>query len=373
MLIQSRKVWLANQFIPAIIEFKNDVISGIYPYDSKKVDKDYDDLRVVPGFIDIHTHGAYGYDVNVASSEELVKWAEKLPKDEGVTAFLPTTITQSEEVLNAALKNVVKAKNSEYQGAEMVGIHFEGPYINAENKGAQPEKYILDANVEQFKKYQEVAEGNIKLMTISAEHDKDFSLIKYCKKTGVITSLGHASANYDQIVLAYANGAKSMTHVHNGMPVYHHRNPGMAGAAYRLRTMYGEMICDLNHINPVVVNNYFTLKRDYAIMISDSLGVKGLPKGDYLSGGLPIEVRDNGSAYLKDGGSLAGSSMKMNEGLRNLVEVAEVPFEVALKSCTLNPATMLNLNKGELVVGYDADIVVLKDNYEVEECFCKGK
>ncbi len=374
MIIQSKRVWIAEQFIPAQLEVKDKKIIGIYAYDSKKVDVDYQEDRIVPGFIDVHTHGAYGFDTNDASEEGLKDWVKRLPADEGTCAILATTVTQSEEVLTGALENVAKVIESEYQGAEILGVHFEGPYLNLSNKGAQPEEYILSTDVEQFKRYQTAAKGHIKYVTMAAESDKDHQLIKYCNSTGVVVSLGHASASYDEVLLAYADGAKCMTHVHNGMPIYHHREPSMAGAAYRLRSMYGEIVCDMNHVHPAVLNNYFTIKGDHAIMISDSLNAKGCPKGIFKLGGNEFEIRENGSAYLFKTGGLAGSTMKMNEGIRNLVEKCDVPFKNALKACTINAATLLGINnrKGDFIVGKDADIVVLANNYDVVQTYCKG-
>ena len=149
MLIQSQKVWIADQFIAAAIEVTDGKIANIFPHGSKPVDADYGDLRIVPGFLDIHCHGAYGFDTNDANPEGLRSWSKRLP-EEGVTGFLPTTITQSEEILTKALENVVHVMESGYEGAEILDIHFEGPFLNVKYKGAQPEPYIVKSTIEQF-------------------------------------------------------------------------------------------------------------------------------------------------------------------------------------------------------------------------------
>jgi N-acetylglucosamine-6-phosphate deacetylase len=374
MVIQSKRIWIAGQFVAAQLVLEGKIIKEVAPYGKYQVDTDYGNHRILPGLIDIHTHGAYGFDTNDAHPEGLRTWVRRVVED-GVTALLATTVTQSEEILTKAVENVANVIDEGYEGAEILGVHFEGPYLNAKNKGAQPEQFILNADLEMFKRCQLAARGNIRLITMAAERDTDHQLIRYCAQHNVAVSLGHGSATYDEVVVAYGNGARCMTHVHNGMPTYHHREPSMAGAAYRLRGMYGEMICDMNHIHPAVVNNYFTIKGDYAIMVSDSLCAKGLPRGVYQLGGNDFEIRENGSAYLVEGGSLAGSTLRLIDGIRNLVERSEVSFYQAINSCTINPARMLRIDnrKGELIADKDADLIVISDNYEVLETYCLGQ
>ena len=375
MIIQSKKVWIADQFFPAQIEMEGEKIKNIYDYGTKEVDVDYGSKRIVPGFIDIHCHGAYTFDTNDANEEGLRNWTKGIV-DEGVTGFLATTITQSEEVLTNAVKNVAKVVKDGYEGAEILGIHFEGPYLDMKYKGAQPEQYIVKPSVEQFKRYQEAADGLIKVITMATEQDDNFELTEYCAKNGVVVSIGHSAATYEQAVMAYAHGATSMTHVYNGMTPFNHRANGLVGAAYRLRTMYGEIICDGNHSTPAALNNYFMSKGpDYAIMVSDALMAKGTPIGShYIFGGNEIEIYPDGSAHLVSTKGLAGSTLNLNKGLRILVEEAMVPFNYAINSCTINPARCIGVDdrKGSIIVGKDADIVVLNDDYSVEQTYCRG-
>lgn len=375
MILQSKRVWVLGQFIEAQIEIEGDKIKNILNYGAKPVDKDYGDKRIVPGFIDIHTHGAYGFDTNDAEEEGLRHWMKHIP-EEGVTSICPTTITQTEEVLTKAVENVAKVVEDGYEGAEIVGIHFEGPYLDMVYKGAQPEQCIVKPDVAQFERFQTAAKGLIKIITMATEKDEDFKLTKYCAEHGVVVSIGHSAATYAEASLAVANGATSMTHVFNGMTPFHHREPGLVGAAMRFRDVFGEIICDGNHSTPAALNDYFTAKgRDYAIMITDALMVKGLPVGTkVLFGGNEIELYPDGSAHLVEAKSLAGSTLKVNEGLKVLVEKAMIPFDTALNSCTLNPARLLKIEdrKGKLVAGHDADIVVLNDDYSVEMTYTRG-
>lgn len=376
MILQSKRVWVAGQFIPAQISVENGKIHRIYAYGEKAADIDYENLRLVPGFIDVHTHGAYGFDTNDGEPEGLRDWMKRIP-EEGVTSILPTTVTQMPDVLTAAVANVAKVVEEGYEGAEILGIHFEGPYLDMDYKGAQPPEAIAKATVEQFSMYQEAAKGLIKYITLAPELDEDFVLTRYCKETGVVVSMGHSAATYEQSLLGIANGATSMTHVYNGMTPYHHRKQGLVNTAFRVREIYGEVICDGCHSDVNALNNYFTAKgRDFAIMISDSLRAKHCPPGgNYSLGGHAIEIGEDGLARLKGTETIAGSTLYMNRGLRILVEEAQVPFDAALNSCTANPARCLGVDdrKGHLRAGYDADIVVLDDRYEVVQTYCKGK
>lgn len=375
MIIQSKKVWIADQFTPAQLELEDGIIKEIYPYNEKEVTKDYGDLRILPGFIDIHCHGAYGFDTNDANPEGLRKWAKGIV-DEGVTSFLATTLTQSEEVLTNAVSNVAKVVEEGYEGAEILGIHFEGPYLNKAHKGAQPEEYCVKPNIEQFKRYQKAAHGLIKYITMAVENDEDYALTKYCSQNNVVVSIGHSNATYEQAVQAYAHGARSMTHVYNAMTPFTHRANGLVGGALRIRNMYGEIICDGNHSTLAALNNFFNSKGpDYSIMITDSLMCKGFPVGTKFDfGGQEVVIYPDGSAHLVEAGNLAGSTLNVNKGLKILIEDALVPVNYAINACTSNPARCLHVDdrKGTIGVGYDADLVVLDRDYEVVQTYCKG-
>ena len=376
MIIQSKKVWIADQFIPAQVEVENGKIIRIAPYGVKQADADYGDKRILPGFIDVHCHGAYEFDTNYAEEAGLRNWAKNIVS-EGVTAFLATTITQSEEVLTAAVSNVAKVMEEGYEGAEILGIHFEGPYLDMKYKGAQPQEHIVRPTIEQFQRYQAAAKGNIRYVTMATETDEDFALTRYLAGQGIVVSIGHSAATYEQACLAYANGAKCLTHVYNGMTPFNHRANGLVGAAFRLRTMYGEVICDGNHSTPAALNLFFMSKGpDYSIMVTDALMAKGTPIGSkHIFGGNEIVIYPDGSAHLVEAGNLAGSTLKVNEGLKILIEDALVPVNYAINSCTLNPANCLGIadRKGSIRVGRDADLVVLDDDYAVIQTYCMGQ
>lgn len=376
MIIQSKKIWIADQFIPAQVEVENGKIIRIAPYGAKQADADYGDKRILPGFIDVHCHGAYEFDTNYAEEAGLRNWAKNIVS-EGVTAFLATTITQSEEVLTAAVSNVAKVMEDGYEGAEILGIHFEGPYLDMKYKGAQPQEHIVRPTIEQFQRYQAAAKGNIRYVTMATETDEDFALTRYLADQGIVVSIGHSAATYEQACMAYANGAQCLTHVYNGMTPFNHRANGLVGAAFRLRTMYGEVICDGNHSTTAALNMFFMSKGpDYCLMVTDALMAKGTPIGSrHIFGGNEILIYPDGSAHLVEAGNLAGSTLQVNQGLKILIEDALVPVNYAINSCTLNPANCLGIadRKGSIRVGKDADMVVLDDDYSVIQTYCMGQ
>ena len=375
MIIQSKRVYIASAFMPAQVEIKNGKIENIYAYGSKKANKDYGDLRIVPGFYDVHTHGYFGYDATAGGDKGLKRWIKDLPS-EGLCGFCPTTLTQSHDTLKKAVANIARVKKTNPKGAEILGIHFEGPYLDVKYKGAQPEEYIVKGTVKEFKEYQKAAEGLIKIITLAPEHDDNFELTKYCAANGVNVSIGHTDANYETAMLAVANGARGFTHTYNGMTPLGHRENGVVGAAFRCHNTYAEAICDGNHSTLAALNILFREKADYAVMVTDSLMCKGYPVGSVFDfGGQDVEIYPDGSAHITTGRKqLAGSTLKFNEGLKILVEKALVPFEVAINAVSLNPCKYLNIDdhKGYIKTGYDADIVVLNDDYSVKQTYCNG-
>ena len=375
MIIQSKNVWISSIFTEAQIEMENGKVVAVYPYGTKEVDQDFGENRIIPGMIDVHCHGGLGFDTNDAHREGLVKWAKGL-LEEGITGFCPTTVTQSVEVLTNAVANVAKVVEEGYEGAEILGIHFEGPYLNLKNKGAQPPQFIVTPSVEQFKEYQKAANGLIKIVTMATEMDPDFALTRYCAQNGVNVSIGHSGATFKDAVLAVANGANGMTHVYNGMNGLHHREPSLVGAAMRLKDVYGEIICDGNHVDWAAVYAFITSKgREYCLMIDDALCAKGCAPGNYFLGGNAIEIRANGSAYLQGTNTLAGGTLRFSKGLQNLIEKALIPVDWAINMATINPARYLGVDdrKGKICAGYDADLVVLDRDYEVVQVYAMGK
>lgn len=378
MIIQSTHVWIGSVFFDCQIEIENDRIKAVHPYNTHPADIDYGDDKIIPGIIDIHIHGGYGVDTNDATEDQMRHLQSQLVK-EGLTGFLPTTITQTEEVLTRALENVAKVYDNPAKGTEILGVHFEGPYLDMEFKGAQPPECIVKPSVEQFKRFQSAANGLIKVITMACEHDENYELTHYLANNGVCVSQGHSGVTFKEALLAIGNGARSITHVFNGMSRFTHRELNLMGTALRTKDVFGEVIVDGNHSDFNAVNIMMSSKGpDNNVLISDALLGKGEPVGSqYLFGNHPIEIQPNGSAILLDhpNRALAGSTLKSNEGIRNIIEKVGLDWEYAIKAASTNPARLLHIDNeyGFIRAGYKASLTILKSDYSVSGTFVNGE
>ena len=325
-----------------------------------------EDMVVVPGFIDQHIHGAKGFDAMDGTIEALSGIAEALPK-EGTTAFLATTMTQSPENINTALKAVREYKElNKPEGALVLGVHLEGPFISTSMIGAQPLEYVANPNVEIFKKYQEVSGNNIKLVSLAPEVEGGEELIKYLKETGVVASLGHTAAGYNDVEKAVKAGASNVTHTYNAQKAYHHRDIGTVGAALLIDELNCELICDTIHVSVPAIKMVVKNKpHNKVTLVTDAMRAKQLEDGISELGGQTVIVK-NGEARLENG-ALAGSVLLMNTAIKNVVEKCNVPFTDAIDMATINPARNLGVDKemGSIALGKKANLTVLDKEYNV--------
>jgi N-acetylglucosamine-6-phosphate deacetylase len=383
LLLVHGKAVLENEVAESIYVFiENGTIQEIGPINAlpshlnmvKKIEIT-ENQTVVPGFIDVHIHGAAGADTMDATIEALETMAKSLPA-EGTTSFLATTITQKHENIENALKNAaqyLKIHNDSGK-AEILGVHLEGPFINKKRAGAQPMEYIIDPDVELFRHWQELADGSIKLVTVAPELENGTDFVRYLHETDVIASIGHSDAVHEEMEKAVQAGAKQVTHLFNGMRGIHHREPGVAGSALIFKELMVELIADGIHVRPEVMKLVINAKgTEGMILITDAMRAKCLKNGIYDLGGQDVSVAD-GKALLADG-TLAGSILKMNESIKNILETAHISLSQAVKMASVNPAKQLNVydRKGSISIGKDADITVLSDGYQVEMTLCRGK
>lgn len=349
-------------------------ISGVGESDGEEVIALPDDAVVFPGFIDEHIHGAGGADVMDGSSAALEKISVTLAK-EGTTGFLATTMTKSQSDITTALSAVQAFYGRNYEGgARLLGVHLEGPFIASEHKGAQPYEYVAKPSIAQFDAYDKASGGIIKIITLAPEVDGACALTEYVSKRGIIASIGHTGAKYDDIKKAVELGAKHITHTYNAQSPFHHREIGTVGSALLVDELSCELICDMIHVSvPAMKLLVKCKKKDKIILITDSIRAKGLGDGISELGGQSVCVK-NGEARLADG-TLAGSVLRMNCAVRNLVEIVGMSLTDAVDCATANPAKSLNLFSeiGSIAKGKRADFAVLDRSFEVIMTVCGGQ
>lgn len=321
---------------------------------------------VLPGFIDEHIHGAGGADAMDGTEEALQTISEYVAK-EGTTGFLATTMTQSPENIGKALKNVKNVREKgEYKGAEVLGVHLEGPFISPKHVGAQPLEYVAKPAPETFDKYNELSGGNIKIVTLAPEVEGGLDLVKHLKNIGVVASIGHTGAKFSDVEAAVAAGASNVTHTYNAQTPLHHREAGVVGAAMLFDELNCEMICDTIHVSVPAIRIFVKNKpHDKFTLITDAMRAKGMPDGLSELGGQQVYVK-NGEARLADG-TLAGSVLKMNVAIKNLVEKAGVSLTEAVDFASANPAKNLGLydERGSIEVGKRADFAVMDKDFNI--------
>lgn len=360
------------------IRFEGDKIVEIgemisYSYNDDVVQGVQEGSVVIPGMIDIHVHGANGWDAMDATSEAIATISKSLAM-EGTTAFLATTMTQESSEVEAALEVIAESIAADSkEGAEVLGIHLEGPFVNISNAGAQPKEHIKGSDVELFKKFQDAAQGHIKIVTIAPECDEDLQLVKHLNETSVIPSIGHSNANGTIARAAFENGAKHVTHFYNGLTPLHHREAGVIGHSFYEDGQYVELIVDGVHVSPEMVKLTLKLKgADRIMLVTDSMRAKNLEDGEYDLGGQAVYVREG--VPLLESGSLAGSVLRMECALRNVMGFTGCSMREAITMTSKNQAVNLGVynRKGSLAVGKDADIVVLDEKNCLTHTFCRG-
>lgn len=335
------------------------------------IDKQY----VIPGMIDIHVHGAGGFDFMDSKQEAFEGIAKALAK-EGTTSYLATTMTNPISQISDVLKNLAsyKENNSEAGVAEMIGIHLEGPFINKDQKGAQPEHDILPPNATLFNEWQKLSRDAIKIITFAPELDVDFELLKELKKMEVIPSMGHTNASYDEVIQAINHGIMHSTHLFNGMKGLHHRDPGVVGGALLHDEVYVEVIPDGIHFHPDLLKLVVRMKGlERILVITDGMRAKGMADGIYDLGGQKVTVSED-RCTLTSTGSLAGSIVTMNNARMNLAKWLGLSIHEQLQLTSVNQAKRLGLfsRKGSIQAGKDADIVILGMNGEILFTICRG-
>lgn len=375
LVITNGKILVGKEYVNGNLEIVDGRISRIgdfQVYNNNLKVVDANGQVVIPGFIDIHTHGGNGIDINHASKSDLNELS-KFFASKGVTSFLPAILTDTHEKMCELLNEIAETKEEGTDGSEILGIHMEGPFLCVQYKGAMPEYLIQDASIENMKDYIRVSKNNIKYMTISPENKGIENLVAYLKENNIVPSMGHTGADYDKCLSCIDAGVTSSTHVFNAMGSIHQHRPSAIGAALE-SDIYSEIICDGFHLHPGIVRLIIKTKGDDKILaITDSIMAAGLSDGKYKLGVNDIVVK-GGDAQLASDGTRAGSTLTMDKALRNLIKFTGRNLEDVIRFLTKNQAKVLGLdNKGEIALGKDGDVVIL-DNELIPVCtVVKGK
>lgn len=365
MLIKNARIFIGKSFVNADIEFDNKILA-IGKLDGE-ADIDAGGAYLVPGFVDIHTHGAVGEDFSDGKPEGMQPMSDYYAS-RGVTSYLATTMTLKEETLTPAMHTIRDFKRD--GGAKCAGIHLEGPFLGYAKRGAQAAENLHAPDCGLFDRLNEASGGIVKLVTVACEEKGAMDFISYVSKVCSV-SLGHTSCNYDQAMEAFGRGASHATHLFNGMDGLHHRTPGIVAAAMDANASV-ELICDGLHIHPAVIRLVHKLYGDKLNLISDSLRCAGMPDGDYELGGQPITMK-NGKATLTGTDTLAGSSISMLDAVKNVVSFG-LPLADAVYAASTAPADAIRMTDiGRISCGACADLLLLDNELNLKAVFVDGK
>ena len=368
------KIILKDRILEGSALLYSDVVEGIVPNGSVPAEAEIIDAKggyVAPGLIDMHIHGYLGKDV-CDGEEESIRTISKGLLANGVTGYLPTTMTVDMKVIRKALEvcRDLKEESKDWDGSVILGCHAEGPFISESKKGAQDAKYILKPDAAFVKEYADI----IKTITLAPETDEnDFAAIReIVRDTDVVISMGHTSADYETAMASVNAGVKHVTHLFNAMTPLQHRAPGVVTAAMNA-DISCELIVDTFHVDASLYNMLYKLKGRKLCFITDCLPAGGLPEGEYTLGGAKIIYR--GIVCRLEDGTVAGSVLHLNKGVWNVYTNSDIPLYECVNCASLNPATTLGLEKtkGSLEVGKDADIIITDGEFNVEKTIIGGK
>ena len=370
--IVNGKLILRDRILTGKALLYTDVIEGIVDADKVPAEAEILDASgkyVAPGLIDLHIHGYLGKDVCDGEEESIRTIAAGIVRN-GVTGFLPTTMTVDKRMIIKALEvcRALKEESKTWNGTSILGVHAEGPYINPKKKGAQDPQYILKPDAAFVKEYADI----IRLITLAPEMDEDFAAIREIRRdTNVLISMGHTDADYDTAVASTLAGVGHATHLFNAMSALAHRNPGVVGAALNTEVTV-ELIVDTFHVNPALYPIVYKLKGDKLCFITDCLPAGGLPDGEYTLGGQRFVSR--GIECRLPDGTIAGSILKLNKGVWNVYSNSNIPLYECVNCASLNPARAIGLDarKGSIEVGKDADLIITDSEFNVEKTIIGG-
>lgn len=343
---------------------------------------DYQDRTVVPGFIDIHIHGAVGYDLMEGTPEAVASVGKYLARH-GTTSYAATTVAASlERTLNAAkgLGEIIRASNSAHvvpdkiSGAQPACIHLEGPFLNVKRRGAHPASQIQKPSTELLARFLDAADGTVRILTLAPELEGALTVLEFARSKGLKVGIGHSNATYEEAKSAIEAGATHAVHCFNAMRPFGHRDAGIIGAVLTDDRVSAELICDGIHVEPTAIRLLIRSKGiERLILVSDSLSGAGMPDGNYRLGNFTVHVA--GGVCRTVEGNLAGSTIMLDAALRNLSAYTGLSYRQCLPSVTTNPARILGLEKQKGVIAprADADLAVLDQQFYVTQTYVRGR
>lgn len=324
---------------------------------------DAEGCYICPGMLDTHTHGIGGYDFNKCDVSDL-ETIMKMERAEGVTGFLASLVVENHDTTLALLKKLDYVVSSSF-----LGIHLEGPFLNKEQKAVMKEEYLRSPDKKEFQEFIKVS-SHICSMSIAPELEKAIEVIKSGTKQGIVMNIGHSNATAQQVLEAEKAGAKGITHLYNAMSQHEHRNPGVVSGAF-ISNLMCELIVDGFHIHPDVVNGtYRSIGSDRIVLITDANPYKGLDDGEYVFSGKNIVI-DQGKATVKETGRIAGSTLSMRKAVENFCTYTGCTLEEAFRMASYNPGQMYSWKKGSIEVGYDADLLLMDDEFQIHKVWTK--
>jgi len=369
MLIYGEKVFIPHRgFLKGYVHTENGKIISFSETSDKSADVSA--FYVLPGFIDIHTHGAVGGDTIDCDSEKIIR-IKKYMAEHGTTSFLPTTVSADIDTILNAAQTVKKVKNENSDGADIAGIYVEGPYFTEKYKGAHLSHFLKAPSKEELDKMIEISGGLLKVICLAPEHENAEEFIKYAVSKGIVVSIAHSDATYQQVMAAIESGATNFTHLYNGMSPLNHREPGVVGAAFQSDAT-AELICDGFHVHPAAAKVAIKQKgAENIALISDSLAPAGMPDGNYKLGNQDVIVK-GGKATIP-AGNLAGSTTNILQCFRNIISWG-IDIEDAVIMASQTPAKAAGLkNKGRIEKGFDADFTILNEDLSLCKTVVDGK
>jgi len=372
--VKNGRVLINGDFVKTDLYISSGKISLKRPVDASKYEQiDAGGNYVLPGFIDVHTHGGAGVDINNASVKDLKKVSEYFASN-GTTSWLASIVTDTKEKTLESIDNITKAMESGELAAEILGIHLEGPFLSNEYRGSMSEELLKKSEIALFEEYKDAAGGYVKYITIAPELEGSIEIIKRARQEGISVALGHTGADYETAMEAIDEGANSCTHTFNGIKLLHQHRPGVLGAVLE-SDIYAEAICDGIHLHPGIVRLLIKTKGlDKVIAVTDSIMASGLNDGIYNIGVNQVVVK-NGDSTLLSTGMRAGSTLTTIKAFKNLLDFTGKSIDEIIPLLTENPANMLGVfeHKGSIDHGKDADIIILDEKLNVHVTIVGGK